>query len=148
VERLKKLSPYLSPSLQGALSKWIKASDLQASVGPCPEGVYDPLLHREFQPDKEKVGQPEYSGNTATVVVEDFISKESIRKISWPYRTRDRFILSNATGHWVLNEIEFWRKYGDGAHTVYNKTLSESLREQTISLLNTYHGQKAIKQPN
>ena len=63
--RLQYLSPYLSPQIVFSLQEWIIARD---KLGSSPEGAYDPLTYRMWQPQKVCVGKAKYSGSVSTLL--------------------------------------------------------------------------------
>lgn len=118
-------SPYLSSELYQTLDEWMKARDRLSRNGGSPEGAYDPLTYRKWQPEKETIGNVKYDGDLAQVSVHEVLASGKIRS---GHRAENVYFFSKKDGKWKLYNIKFKGKY-IASKGGYDVDLLEQLRE-------------------
>lgn len=111
LERLNTLALYLEKPLRAALRQWIDARERLSELGPSAEASYDPLTYRRWQPEVQTITRPDYFGDSATVIVREQLQPSRIYS---GYKGRSIFTFKKVGGKWVLQNVEFKRKYSTG----------------------------------
>ncbi|GEM_PF-5536214 len=123
---LTRVLPLLTPELGSLAGEWYKAREHLLSIGPWPDGNYDPILQSYWLVNMVKVDNSIERGDEATV---DVHIRRSEQGMTGTETSRCEF--NKINGRWFLNDIIFDRNMLEPSRNitiVKHMILSDQLR--------------------
>jgi hypothetical protein len=139
-DRIKEMKHYLSTELKEALTEWVRTKDKFKSLGPSPDGRYDPLLSRRWNPEEIMIVSEEITGDKAIVVVRETLESG---KIYTGYSGINKYLFTKHGGNWMLDNITISRELENGRFA--KEDVMSNLAVESKEFLRLYDSEIAFR---